>query len=80
MNGKLTQLAPATAANGTNRPMMGGNLETAARRSMQCYLTWTRRYPTFKSQCSSCCSLKIDPHQIEFDGISTDQLTEVATA
>ena len=45
MNGKLTQLAPATAANGTNRPMMGGNLETAARRSMKCFLsdiTWAR--------------------------------------
>jgi len=31
INGKLTQLAPATAANGTNRPMIGGNFETAAK-------------------------------------------------
>jgi len=30
INGKLTQLAPATAANGTNRPIMGGNFDTAA--------------------------------------------------
>jgi hypothetical protein len=31
INGKLTQLAPATAANGTNRAIIGGNFETAAR-------------------------------------------------
>jgi hypothetical protein len=31
INGKLTQLAPATAANGTNRAMIGGSFDTAAR-------------------------------------------------
>jgi len=31
INGKLTQLAPATAANGTNRAIIGGNFATAAK-------------------------------------------------
>jgi len=30
----LTQLAPATAANGTNRAIIGGNFETAAKMKM----------------------------------------------
>jgi hypothetical protein len=34
INGKLTQLAPATAANGTNRAIIGGNFETAAKMKM----------------------------------------------
>jgi len=33
----LTQLAPATAANGTNRAIIGGNFETAARMNNNFY-------------------------------------------
>ena len=52
MNGKLTQLAPATAANGTNRPMIGGNFETAAGILIKYYLkivSRTRINSTFET-------------------------------